>query len=714
MKGKNRIVMVLSVLALLCSASFVALDSDADISISDLTLNGQGRTSELPGAPGLEISAEYHIDGSAHILVLDITEMQYPLPVKIMVRSYDPSSSPLVFTDVYETDGRIPLSNQAIVILDSALSKTSDTLRYEIFVYEYEGINVLAQATLLVQQYRVSFDGNGGMGSYPDQILDYDEIPSEPATGTFCRDYHVFGYYSKTPDGAQETFSAFNRDTVLFAVYSPGTYSIIFDGNLPAPDPSQSMSPLAMVYGVEASLPANAFIADGYTFVGWIVGSSSGDATYSDGAVVLDIYAEAGSNPIATGDVTLFAKWQENSFYLVYDGNRPSDSTSDVRGVSSETVVLTPSGSFTTAEDPSLIGWSFQGWNTKSDGGGEDYAAGVTVSGLTRDSGSEVVLYATWAKNSYTIVYDLNIPSGAIPPDPMPTIPPTEAYYDSSVVLSSFNESIDGLTFKSWNTSASGTGSGYPAGENGKINLTAVTGGMVTLYAQYSSDAFLIKVVKANDSDPLTFAYPFAVYQDAGAKAIVLVTSTDNNVYFTATVDGATFDNGASIASSYDGILVLKNFVGPVTVTVKQLADPLSSGMAGRFAITNISNGDTGNEVRLYLDSQSTGVLPNGRVTLKGTYFNTINGSSFSTYAYGNLSDSNLADADWKMTIKMAGSSSEEARSAQSYLDISSGTKSYDAVMKPKVSVYSARGFFTPDGEDSPTDSTAWTIWTTD
>ena len=704
---KNKVVTALSVISILCIMSFTAMGSDAEISLSESTLKGQGTTSKLQGAPSLDVVVDYHEADSKYILLVDIPDMEYPMPVKVTVMSYDPTASSPSFSTVYETDGRIPQSKQVSVMMESALSQTSDTLRYEIFISKYNGIDLLAQATLLVKQYRVSFDNNNGSGSFDDQIVDYGSVPSEPASGSFYKDCYSFLYYSEKSDGTETAITAFDKDTYLYAIYAPAQYQVSFNGNVPTAGSHQTMGPATLTYDLPEPLPANEFVYAGYTFVGWNKDSTSTSVLYTDGETVKNICGTTGSDPVSVQDVILYAVWSADTFNLIYDGNRPSAATSDVTGVPVGTTALQSNATVTAGPAPSLTGWTFQNWNTKANGSGTDYAAGSPINDLVGKNGSVVSLYAIWNKNSYTIDYDVNIPAGAAVPDPLPTVSSTTAEYDSDVNLASFTGSVSGWSFVGWNTSPNGTGSGYAAGANGKLNLTADDGGSVTLYAYYTVAVYNI-TIENDGSSPLTFTYPSAV--TSGSKAIILVTSTDANVYFSAVVSGAQFDNGSATAESYNGVFVIKNFTGPVTLVVTQHTDPTSSGLAGRFAIANIQNTTGGNEVSLYIDSQSTGVLPSGTVSLKGVFFDTYMESGITRYAYGNLSDRMLESAYWSATVTYSDDRDQSSNNGPK-LEIGSGVRTCDAVMTTDVNVFSARAFFTPTGTSDPTDSTAWTIW---
>ena len=91
---------------------------------------------------------------------------------------------------------------------------------------------------------------------------------------------------------------------------------------------------------------------------------------------------------------------------------------------------------------PTKTGYTFQRWNTESDGSGTNYSAGASY---TLDE--DVTLYARYTKNTYTINYTMN--SG-----PNPSVKPTTGTYDEDVVISNPADKTVTITGNANNTNA--------------------------------------------------------------------------------------------------------------------------------------------------------------------------------------------------------------------------------------------------------------------
>lgn len=115
----------------------------------------------------------------------------------------------------------------------------------------------------------------------------------------------------------------------------------------------------------------------------------------------------------------------------------------------------------------SKVGYHFAGWNTKADGSGDAYAAGDDIA-------VGCVLFAQWAPNTYTIVFDANGGQNETP-DQVIT-------YDVETAIEGSRFSKLGFLFNGWNTEADGTGTAYTVGQMVKNLLTE---GSMTLYAQW-------------------------------------------------------------------------------------------------------------------------------------------------------------------------------------------------------------------------------------
>lgn len=130
------------------------------------------------------------------------------------------------------------------------------------------------------------------------------------------------------------------------------------------------------------------------------------------------------------------------------------------------------------AENPfTRAGYTFTGWNTQPEGGGDAYAPGgeVLVTG-------DMTLFAQWKQNSsppstskYSVTYHANTGKGTL------SDPNSPYERSASVTVLDPGKSItkSGYRFTGWNTLANGKGKSYQPGES--FTITANT----SLYAQW-------------------------------------------------------------------------------------------------------------------------------------------------------------------------------------------------------------------------------------
>ena len=119
--------------------------------------------------------------------------------------------------------------------------------------------------------------------------------------------------------------------------------------------------------------------------------------------------------------------------------------------------------------EPTREGFSFLGWSTSASATTATYASGGEYTGNTN-----IILYAVWEGNEYTITYNANGGTGA----------PEEqtAIAGETVTLSTTVPTREGYAFLGWSTSSSATSAEYEAGASyiGTIN--------VRLYAVWESE----------------------------------------------------------------------------------------------------------------------------------------------------------------------------------------------------------------------------------
>lgn len=98
---------------------------------------------------------------------------------------------------------------------------------------------------------------------------------------------------------------------------------------------------------------------------------------------------------------------------------------------------------------------------------------------------------AVWTANAYTVSFHANGGEGAMDAQSLT--------YDTQAALSANAFTRAGYTFTGWNTARDGSGTAYTGGQT-VVNLTAVNGGTVTLYAQWSLDTYTITYKNADGS----------------------------------------------------------------------------------------------------------------------------------------------------------------------------------------------------------------------
>lgn len=160
----------------------------------------------------------------------------------------------------------------------------------------------------------------------------------------------------------------------------PDTFTVAFNAN----SGSGSIESITKTENEEFELPANTFTKTGFTFASWNTKQTPDESSKS--------YKDKEKIKL-TEDLTLYAQWEEIAkvFYTVkFDANGGTGEMNKITAESGIEIAITEN-SFTKA------GWTFSGWNTKSDGTGAPYNDKTKIT-LTAD----VTLYAQWAAGTGT------------------------------------------------------------------------------------------------------------------------------------------------------------------------------------------------------------------------------------------------------------------------------------------------------------------------
>ena len=265
--------------------------------------------------------------------------------------------------------------------------------------------NITLTAKWNISKYTVTFNPYGGTPVPPAQEVEYGLTATKPADPTLKG--YTFAFWYLGEDEQNATAYDFNtpvtENITLTAKWNINKYTVTFntDGGTPVP-PAQEVE-----YGLTATEPA-APEKTGYTFDGWYLGEAEEPFSF-DTAI--------------TSDITLTAKWTQNTYTVTFDANGGSvDPTS-------KTVTFDePYGELPV---PTRTGYDFLGWFTAAEDG-DQVTANTTVTAT-----ADHTLYAQWEKKTFTVKYYLPDETGAWVEKKMDTV-----------------DSVDYATYSLWTPNA--------------------------------------------------------------------------------------------------------------------------------------------------------------------------------------------------------------------------------------------------------------------
>ena len=122
---------------------------------------------------------------------------------------------------------------------------------------------------------------------------------------------------------------------------------------------------------------------------------------------------------------------------------------------------------------PTKSGYVFRGWYEKSD------FTGSKIEKIKKGSSGNKKFYAKWTAGSYKVIFDANGGMGSMPAQ--------DFVYGTAQTLTANAFSKTGFVFAGWNTQSDASGVNY-TDKASVFNLTAESGGTVTLYAVWMLD----------------------------------------------------------------------------------------------------------------------------------------------------------------------------------------------------------------------------------
>ena len=322
----------------------------------------------------------------------------------------------------------------------------------------------------------------------------------------------------------------------------------------------------------------------GYTFVGWYT-----NAACTTGALTKDnngIYTATGSK----NGTVYYAKWQlaNNFVAITYNSN--------MAGESSKVIATAKNGTaFASANLFTRAGYSFNGWNTETNGKGTAYNAGASI-----PTSANLTLYAQWTLDKPTI-------SGT-----------TTAVYGKEVTLTA-NTAASDATYQWCKDDKE-----IPKATNNSLTLTDVA----------DSGAYTVKITVGNDtatsktatSEPMTVTITKATptvsisadQTSLTGSGTVKLTIGSNGVPEKGTVAVAC-DNGITVNNN-DGTFTatLPNETKTYTFTASYAGDDNHNNAKAtcKVSVTHRSSGSSSGSSTTTSNSVSASTASNGKVSL--------------------------------------------------------------------------------------------------
>ena len=322
--------------------------------------------------------------------------------------------------------------------------------------------------------YIIKYDSNGASGNMNNQIISMDKL-SKLSKNTYKKDGYIFTSWNTKADGSGTSYKdeeevknlANDKETiVLYAIWSPISYSVKFDGN----SGLGSMNDQVFTYDKSSKLNENTFTKENYVFVCWNTKSDGTGINYNDETEILNLTKNN------KDVITLYAIWRQPNFTVKFDSNGASGTIKDLNIPINKKVKLTKNAY-------KKEGYKFTSWNTKNDGSGTSYKDEEEVENLANDK-EIIVLYAIWSPISYSVKFDGNSGLGSMSNQVFT--------YDKSSKLTKNEYKKEGYKFVSWNTKNDATGTSYDD-EKEIVNLTNKDNDVITLYAIWIFDGLDIK-----------------------------------------------------------------------------------------------------------------------------------------------------------------------------------------------------------------------------
>ena len=322
---------------------------------------------------------------------------------------------------------------------------------------------VTLYAKFEANKYNITYEldgGTNGVGN-PDTYTYGIGVPNLAAASK--TGYTFEGWYEDehfTGEKVTSISTTRDEDVTLYAKFSVASYDITYELN---GGTNGEGNPAKYTYGVGVSSFADAG-KEGYSFEGW----------YSDSTFATKV---TGISATQTGNITLYAKFEANSYGITYDLDGGTNAKENPKS-------YTYGIGVTRFADAGKEGYAFLGWYSDA-----DFTTPITS--ISERQIGRVTLYAKYAKK-YAITYELD---GGTNAKENP-----ESYVVGTGVSSFADASKEGYTFDGWYSDSTFT--------TKVTGISATQTGDITLYAKFTVKEEVEEEEDEQETDDLTSDEP--------------------------------------------------------------------------------------------------------------------------------------------------------------------------------------------------------------
>ena len=257
------------------------------------------------------------------------------------------------------------------------------------------------------KKYVISYKGNkptqathNATGSTASTNHVYDSYGNLAENGFKLLGWKFVNWNTKA-DGSGKSYKAGERvinvtdgtDGVLYAQWTPDTYTIKFNKNKPSNathEVTGTMADQVVKYDTKTKLNKSEYKLHGWVFNGWNTKADGTGTHYSDQGEIYNLNNFNDSN-----SVTLYAQWEATTYTITFNSNKPSKAVTQMTGTMEVQTLTYDKWENLHENKYKLEGWTFNKWNLKADGSSEtSYKDKERVRNIC--DGKDTTLYAQW------------------------------------------------------------------------------------------------------------------------------------------------------------------------------------------------------------------------------------------------------------------------------------------------------------------------------